>query len=43
VSALPSDLQPIPTESHVRVLEVIFADGSRTIIPRTNIEVIEGA
>ncbi len=43
VSALPSDLQQIPTESHVRVLEVTFADGSRTIIPRTNVEVIEGS
>ena len=43
VSALPSDLQQIPTESHVRVLEVKFADGSCAVIPRTNIEVIEGA
>ncbi|HSA60690.1 MAG TPA: hypothetical protein VLE03_00500, partial [Nitrospiraceae bacterium] len=42
VSALPSDLQTIPTESEVRVLEVTFADGSRAVIPRTNIEVIEG-
>jgi hypothetical protein len=43
VSALPSDLQKIPTESDVRVLEVRFADGSRTVIPRANIELIEGA
>ena len=43
VSALPSDLQKIPTESEVRVLEVTFADGSRAVIPRTNIELIEGA
>ncbi len=43
VSALPSDLQKIPTESEVRVLEVKFADGSRAVIPRTNIEVIEGS
>jgi hypothetical protein len=42
VSALPSDLQKIPTESEVRVLEVMFADGTRAVIPRTNIEVIEG-
>lgn len=42
VSALPSDLQKIPTESDVRVLEVRFADGSHAVIPRTNIEVIEG-
>jgi hypothetical protein len=43
VSALPSDLQKIPTESEVRVLEVKFADGARAVIPRTNIELIEGA
>jgi hypothetical protein len=43
VSALPSDLQKIPTESEVRVLEVKFVDGSRAVIPRTNIEVIEGS
>jgi hypothetical protein len=43
VSALPSDLQKIPTESEVRVLEVQFTDGSKAVIPRTNIEVIEGA
>jgi hypothetical protein len=43
VSALPSDLARIPTESDVRVLEVAFADGARAVIPRTNIEVIEGA
>ena len=43
VSALPADLTKIPTESEVRVLEVSFPDGSRAVIPRTNIEVIEGA
>ena len=43
VSALPSDLARIPTESDVRVLEVTFPDGARAVIPRTNIEVIEGA
>lgn len=42
VSALPSDLTKIPTESEVRVLEVKFADGTRAVVPRTNIEVIEG-
>jgi len=42
VSALPSDLHTIPTESEVRVLEVRFADGSHAVIPRANIEVIEG-
>jgi len=42
VSALPSDLTKIPTESEVRVLEVKFPDGTTAVIPRTNIEVIEG-
>ena len=42
VASLPSELQKIPTESEVRVLEVRFGDGSRTMIPRTNIELIEG-
>jgi hypothetical protein len=43
VSALPSDLQKIPTESDARVLEVRFPDGRVAVIPRTNIEVIEGS
>ncbi len=43
VSALPTDLQKIPTESDARVLEVRFPDGQVAVIPRTNIEVIEGA
>lgn len=43
VSRLPPDLQKIPTESEVRVLEVRFPDGSTAVIPRANIEVIEGA
>jgi len=43
VSALPSELAKISTESEVRVLEVTFSDGKRVVIPRTNIEVIEGA
>ncbi|MDN5942494.1 MAG: hypothetical protein L0H94_11480, partial [Nitrospira sp.] len=43
VANLPADLQKIPTESDVRVMEVRFADGSKAVIPRTNIELIEGA
>lgn len=43
VSALPSDLYKIPTESEVRVLEVRFSDGQVAVIPRTNIELIEGS
>lgn len=42
VSALPPELTKIPTESEVRVLEVKFADGGKVVVPRTNIEVIEG-
>lgn len=43
VASLPSDLQKIPTESDVRVMGVRFADGSTAMIPRANIELIEGA
>jgi len=43
VSALPPELIKIPTESEVRVLEVTLSDGSKVVVPRTNIEVIEGA
>ena len=43
VSGLPSELRAIPTESEVRVLEVRFPDGTTTVVPRANIEVIEGA
>ena len=43
VSGLPSELRAIPTESEVRVLQVRFPDGTTTVVPRSNIEVIEGA
>jgi hypothetical protein len=43
VESLPSELQKIPTESDVRVMGVRFADGSTAMIPRANIELIEGA
>ena len=42
VAALPMDLQQIETESHVRVLEVGFPDKTRAVIPRANVELIEG-
>jgi hypothetical protein len=42
VASLPSDLQKIPTESEVRVMGVRFSDGSTAMIPRANIELIEG-
>jgi len=42
VSALPSEPYRIATESLVRVLVVRFQDGKEALIPRANIEVIEG-
>ena len=43
VASLPPDLQKIPTESEVRVMGVRFSDGSMAMIPRANIELIEGS
>ncbi|MGH7259091.1 MAG: hypothetical protein ACREI9_00230 [Nitrospiraceae bacterium] len=42
VAALPPDLRQIETESHVRVLDVVFPDKTRAVIPRANVEIIEG-
>jgi hypothetical protein len=42
VAALPPDLRLIETESHVRVLEVVFPDKTCAVIPRANVEIIEG-
>ncbi len=42
VHSLPSDLRQIETESHARVLEVAFPDGTTAVIPRANVEIIEG-
>ena len=42
VAALPPDLRQIETESHVRVLDVVFPDKTRAVIPRANVELIEG-
>ncbi|MFQ5992391.1 MAG: hypothetical protein ACE5NA_08125, partial [Nitrospiraceae bacterium] len=39
---LPPDLKEIETESEVRVLEVELTDKTRAIIPRANVEIIEG-
>ncbi len=41
VTALPPELQKLETEAMVRVLEVEFEDGSRAVIPRANVELIE--
>ena len=41
VIALPPELRVLETESRVRVLEVEFDDGSKTVLPRANVEMIE--
>jgi hypothetical protein len=38
---LPPQLTELESGSHVRVLEVQFADGERAIVPRANVEMIE--
>lgn len=42
VAGLPPDLKEIETGSRTRVLEVEFAGGTRAVIPRANVEIIEG-
>ncbi len=42
VTALPAALQAIPTESLVRVLEVELPNAARIIVPRANVEILEG-
>lgn len=42
VVALPSPLQKLESESMARVLEVEFNPGERAVIPRANVEMIEG-
>lgn len=41
VTALPPDLAALETEARVRVLEVDFGDGTRAMLPRANVEMIE--
>jgi hypothetical protein len=41
VTALPVELQVMPSESKVRVCEVELEDGDKVIVPRANVEVIE--
>ncbi len=40
VTALPTDLQKVSSEAMVRVLEVELEDGTRTIVPRANVELM---
>ena len=42
VSGLPPALQQLESESKARVLEVKFKDGEKAVIPRANVELIEG-
>jgi hypothetical protein len=41
VRELPPEPREIPTESRVRVLVAEFSDGSRVIVPRSNVEILE--
>jgi hypothetical protein len=41
VSDLPAPLQVLESESKARVLEVEFENGSKAIVPRANVEMIE--
>jgi hypothetical protein len=42
VSGLPVELQIMPSETRVRVVEVALAGGDMIVLPRANVEVIEG-
>jgi len=42
VTALPSEPQVLPSGSRARVLQVTFSTGEGVIIPRANVELIEG-
>ncbi len=42
VTGLPSPLTVLESESKARVLEVEFGDGKRAVVPRANVEMIEG-
>lgn len=42
VSALPPELQVLESESKARILEVEFEDGTKAVVPRANVEMIEG-
>lgn len=42
VTELPSELHVLGSESKARVLEVEFSDATRAVIPRANVEALEG-
>jgi len=41
VVSLPPELHKIKTESYVRVVEIEFDNGTRAVVPRANVEIIE--
>jgi hypothetical protein len=41
VTELPAPLMELESGSHARVLEVEFTDGTRAIVPRANVEMLE--
>jgi biotin carboxyl carrier protein len=41
VVSLPVELQEVESESSVRVIEIELEDGSRVVVPRANVEIIE--
>lgn len=41
VVSLPVELQEVESESFVRVIEIELVDGSRVVVPRANVEIIE--
>ncbi len=43
VSDLPAPLAVLESESKARILEVQFDDGKKAIVPRANVEMIEGS
>ena len=42
VAALPPELRELPTGARVRVLEATLQNGERVVVPRANVEIIEG-
>lgn len=42
VAALPTELVRIPTGAEVRVLEATLATSERVVVPRANVEIIQG-
>src|SRR5205085_6447721 len=41
VTALPSELQQVESETHVRVLQARLQDNRTVTVPRANVEIIE--